>query len=291
MMKNKHISQKEISIAKSVSLIDYLQSEHPDLIVYDGKTHKYIHPEHDSLKYSEAGFYRFSDDTCGDQIQFLQDWLGFENFQAAVIELCHFSGLHGSDTVIRAEVNYTYEIPEKNQDYKRVIAYLTKTRGIPADTVQELIQAGALYEDLQHNCVFFYEDKNGRTIAVQKGTLTEKRFNRINSSHHNNYWAWNTGSTETVYICESPIDAISFRELNNRKPGVYASMNGLKNEVFNRIKADYPGSNIVLCVDWDKAGIEFRTKYKGITKLQPKEAERELCKDWNELLQFRKSKK
>ena len=95
----------------------------------------------------------------------------------------------------------------------------------------ELVYHRLLYEDTRGNAVFVNQ-KKGREIAILRGTLTyaKEAFKRIDTSESNNYWVFENQNVDTVYVCESPIDAISLYELNGQKFGAYVAMGGVKNK-------------------------------------------------------------
>ncbi len=51
----------------------------------------FVHTEHDSLKFYEGGFYRFSTSEVGDGIRFLEEYGGL-TFQEAVMDLYNYAG-------------------------------------------------------------------------------------------------------------------------------------------------------------------------------------------------------
>lgn len=101
-------------------------------------------------------------------------------------------------------------MPEKNGNYKRLFAYLTKSRGIDAATVQDLIDRGKLYESKDtHNCVFVSHDESGNPAYVyQRGTLSEGKPFKRDSGNKDCAFAI-TGNSSRLYVYEGSIDAIS----------------------------------------------------------------------------------
>ena len=98
-------------------------------------------------------------------------------------------------------------------------------------------------------------------------------------------------SAETVYVCESGIDAISLYELH-RMDGHdtnawYASIGGVaKQKAIDRIKNKYFfNENVIIAVDNDEAGEKCRTRNPDLKSIIP------IHKDWNEDLMMRKGMK
>lgn len=54
-----------------------------------------------------------------------------------------------------------FMLPQRGQNYRRVIAYLNKSRMLPVDLIIDLIHAKLLYQDEDGNCVFPCLDRNG----------------------------------------------------------------------------------------------------------------------------------
>jgi hypothetical protein len=65
------------------------------------------------------------------------------------------------DTNTKIEEKGEFILPEKNNTYKHMIAYLIYTRGIDRDIVYNCIFNKTLYEDKNRNCVFVGYDKEG----------------------------------------------------------------------------------------------------------------------------------
>ena len=303
------VGYKQIEAAREVNLIDFLESEYPEYIEYDTKTKQYVHPEHDSLKICETGFFRFSTNLGGDSIRYLQEYIGL-SFPEAVIQLIEFDGGYVTPkpiqksknpymkNIIKNEENLQeLEIPKPNSNNNKAVSYLVDKRGLSDDTIQNLISQGLIYEDKKHNIIFINR-KIYREFAIAHGT-TEQKFHKV-FVKGNDYWEFTAGNSQDVFITESPIDAISLYELRKSagvENGIYIAMGGLKPNTVGRIQFDFPGFKIRIAPDWDEKGIEFAKKcakdYKMIY-LKPK-AERIAaageCKDWNELLLLEKRKR
>ena len=59
----------------------------------------------------------------------------------------------------------------------RAYAYLTQTRYIDQDIVQDFVNRKMLYQDVRGNCVFVaYDEKKEPVFANFRGTLSEVKF-------------------------------------------------------------------------------------------------------------------
>ncbi len=73
----------------------------------------------------------------------------------------------GGDTPHKSEKPPTeFVMPQRGNDNKRVFAYLTKTRGISPQVVNELIKADLLYQDIKGNAVFL-DIKDGKPCGAE----------------------------------------------------------------------------------------------------------------------------
>lgn len=283
-----YVTEKQKEIAHSVNFVNYMLDEHDDLIEMDPASKTYVHTEHDSLKFYEDGYYRFSTSEGGDGIRFLEEYCGL-TYPEAVMELYNYAnGEMQEKKRTYSKKNQNFSFPEKSPNYyKKVFSYLTNTRKISPDTVKKLIHDRLLYEDTRGNAVFVNQ-KKGREIAILRGTLTyaKEAFKRIDTSESNNYWVFENQNVDTVYVCESPIDAISLYELYGQKSGAYIAMAGVKDKTLQKIISDYPESQIVIATDWDEKGAAFAHENKNCCSkiLRPDSEDMKNTKDWNDIL-------
>lgn len=293
---SQRVNVRQIQDAREVNFLNFMQDEYPSMIEYSSKWKAYIHPQHDSLKYFEHGYFRFSTNEGGDGIKFLQEWCGM-SFQDAVLALWRYSGDHKAKATY-ARANKSYKPPVvTSQGCERAFAYLTFTRKISPHIVFELMNKHLIYEDKRGNVVFINREP-GEGIAIVRGTAPYEDtppFKRIYIEKSNNYWEFAHGENpKKVYVCESPIDAISLYEITNEEDAIYTAMAGLKPETLRRIIDDYPDKQIFTAVDWDSKGKAFAVaQYKEhqIRVVAPPAAAREQTKDWNEYLVFLKCQK
>lgn len=128
---------------------------------------EYMWAAHDSVKFRGHVWYRHSTGDKGTAVNFLMEFFGF-SFQDAVITLLdgnykatkktrpmdfanEKSIIHKKDKVI---------LPQRNQDNKRLYAYLCKARCVNINVVYYFIKKQLIYEDKNnHNIVFIGKDK------------------------------------------------------------------------------------------------------------------------------------
>ena len=105
------------------------------------------------------------------------------------------------------------KLPEKSADYRRVYAYLVKTRGIDPDVVSAFLNSRRLYESEDyHNCVFVTYDENGDpAYAFQRGTNPKNPYKKdvYGSDKITGFPVYRQGSTKVI-VFEAPIDMMSY---------------------------------------------------------------------------------
>lgn len=297
-------SQKEQ--AKKTNLISFLSSKHPEIIVFNSTKKRFEHIEHDSLVISEFAWHQFSTNKGGDTIEFLVQWLNY-HFTDAVLELCRFNGLNGDlsnvssyrgkDTT-KSENGDSgrFWIPQRSEKHFHNVETYLMNRGISKKTIQTLKENGILYSDSYSNCCFINDTM---TMIFQRGTQ-QKEFKKIITKEQFAVWMFKPfKEIKTIYICESPIDAISLFELcsdEKKQNAAFASIQGLKAAAVNTIWNTYKEAEIKIAVDWDDAGETFfKEKFPFFKRMKAPQQYQNQCKDWNELLQIknkeRKNKK
>lgn len=185
-------------------------------------------------------------------------------------------------------------LPDQAPNMHRVFAYLTKSRCIEPEIVQDFVKREMLYQDNKGNCVFVSSEKGTPVFACLRGTNTYKRFvaDVENNDYAKGFYVAN--GVDKLIITESVIDAMSVMsalKMNgiDYKQYDYLPLAGAAKHdcVLNRIR----GSNIkevYLALDNDKGG---RTNAASLEALLRKECAGirvNQCfpgtKDWNEEL-------
>ena len=123
-------------------------------------------------------------------------------------------------------------IPERAESMRNVFAYLCKARKIDSKIVSDLAHNGMLYQDKRGNAVFLHIDDNGEILGAElQGTNTYQRFKGVAAGTADSVFSLKVGTPNKVYVFESTIDLLSFRQLaspNKLQDSVLVSMAGLK---------------------------------------------------------------
>ena len=254
--------------------------------------------EMDSLRIKDRRtWFRYSQNTGGDAITFLQQFCG-KSFPEAVEYLLTFPG-NARDAPIPQpkpiSPKQKFSLPPRNADDRRVFAYLRK-RGIAAQVIRQFLNSGLLYEDAEHhNCVFVGKNSAGQVkYAGLRGTYDREgkgfRGDVTGSDKRVGFALPYDRSSDQVFVFEAPIDLMSYLTLHRNTPNALA-LCGLYDGALQAYLTDHPQiKRIELCLDADepgqKAAQQLQEKYQlqgyAVTVEKPR------CgKDWNEYLQKR----
>ena len=292
------VTPEQIERANLVNLPDFLRSQGFSLKQVG---REYILQEHDSLhiKNNEAGevgkWFRFSENKGGNNIQFVQEFMGLD-FLSAVELLSNEKAIpFHSHSISKAEPPKNREITlHESTDLSKTMYYLHHVRGLTIASLEKLTAEGRLsQEEKTGNAVFKIFDENGLLVGAEKVGTSNVRFKSFDKGTADGYgFEIVSGKPANTYFFESAIDAISFADLYpEQRDYRLVSMAGVKPSVVTETMKRYAISpeNIYLCTDNDKAGNEIAEKliarYPAMKRVTPNGA-----KDWNDILQGRINK-
>ena len=292
------VTPEQIERANLVNLPDFLRSQGFSLKQVG---REYILQEHDSLhiKNNEAGevgkWFRFSENKGGNNIQFVQEFMGLD-FLSAVELLSNEKAIpFHSHIASKVESPKNREITlHESTDLSKTMYYLHHVRGLTIASLEKLTAEGRLsQEEKTGNAVFKIFDENGLLVGAEKVGTSNVRFKSFDKGTADGYgFEIVSGKPANTYFFESAIDAISFADLYpEQRDYRLVSMAGVKPSVVTETMKRYAISpeNIYLCTDNDKAGNEIAEKliarYPAMKRVTPNGA-----KDWNDILQGRINK-
>ena len=254
--------------------------------------------EMDSLRIKDRHtWFRYSQNTGGDAITFLQQFCG-KSFPEAVEYLLTFHGKARDAPIPQPKPisqKQEFSLPPRNADDRRVFAYLRK-RGIAAQVIRQFLNAGLLYEDaVHHNCVFVGRDESGQAkYAGLRGTYDRDgkgfRGDVTGSDKNVGFAIPHDPTSNQVRVFEAPIDLMSYLSLHRELINAVA-LCGLYGGALETYLKDNPSiKRITLCLDSDAPGRaaaqQLKNKYSArgyaVTVEEPRSG-----KDWNEYLQKR----
>ena len=182
-----------------------------------------------------------------------------------------------------------FVLPPKNDNMRRVFAYLLNRRGIDREVLYAFVHKGMIYESADyHNTVFVGFDSNGNEKhAHKRGTGSESSYKgNVTGSQPEFSFHW-YGQSDRLYLFEAPIDMLSFISMQKEgwRQHSYAASCSVSDRVLFQMLKDNPDiRQVVLCLDSDEPG---QTAAKRIAdKLFVQGISSEILvpyhKDWNE---------
>ena len=255
------VTPEQIERANLVNLPDFLRSQGFSLKQVG---REYVLQEHDSLhikdnKAGEVGkWFRFSENKGGNNIQFVQKFMGFDFISAVELLSDEKAVSFHSHSTSRVEPLKRREIMvHDSKEISRITDYLHNIRGLSYDAIAGLIADGRLsQEEKTGNAVFKIFDERGLLVGAEKvGTSVSVRFKSFDKGAADGYgFEMVIGEPKSTYFFESAIDAVSFADLHSeQKDYRLVSMAGVKPSVVTETMKRYAISpeNIYLCTDND----------------------------------------
>ena len=182
-----------------------------------------------------------------------------------------------------------FALPPKNENMRRVYAYLLKQRCLDRKVLDHFVHKKLIYEsDKYHNAVFVGTDENDNPKHAHKRSTASQSDWRQNQAGSDAAFAFHhIGKSGVIYAFEAPIDLLSFISLYQKdwQQHSYVALCGISSDaLMHQISAHDNLREIVLCLDNDEAGhaaterITQALQDKGysVSVLSPN------GKDWNE---------
>lgn len=316
-----YFSPTQIERARACSALEYARSAGYELMRHDATSYRLR--EHDSMVFKSDGrWYWNSRGLKGRAIEFIM-YYEQRSLPVAVYMLLSRSAAAPDASLSPpapeppAEEEKPFELPEKSPTFKRLFAYLCKTRMLDGEIVKELVCQGRIYESVRkyvckstgelrtaHNVIFVGLDEEGvPRSAFQRGTNTATTFKQDAPGSQKQYAFCCPGrdGVATVAAFEASIDAISHATLaklhgKDWQDRDRIALGGLSALALLHYLKNHPWvKDIMLCVDNDAAGRKGAERliaelqrhgydtehgYTVRTSLPPAE----YGKDWNECL-------
>lgn len=269
-----------------------------------GRGNYYTLEEHDSvrIKTENNTFIRYSNGAFGDPVAFLMEFAVSRSNRFKSLSYCimWLEKKLNIDKIVIPEKKAKKEmkkliLPEKDDNYRRVFAYLLKTRCIDKEIVVAFIKKKMLYQEKNHkNVVFVGYDKKGKAVyAMERSTLPYSSFKIESEGCNYDYGiSFDNENSDTLIITEAVIDMMSLMSLNINnnihEKHSFLSINGTqKDNCIYKYLNDHPNiKEVIIALDNDLHGIEAAKKIKEQIKINNKKISTMLCfpdeKDWNE---------
>ena len=249
----------------------------------------------------------------GDAIDFVRRFYNKSYPEAMEYLLGSCSGTLMVSPPLQKKLPKPFVLPPKNDNMRRVYAYLINRRGIDRDVLYAFVHKGMIYESADyHNAVFVGFDTDGVPRHAHKrgtgsqssykgnigGSLPEYSFHwkgqtdPVTNLHNGNLFnsydeCLRLNPKEKLYLFEAPIDMLSFISMHKDgwKKHSYAASCGVSDHVLWQMIKDNPNiKTVYLCRDNDEAGqlANKRTSDALFLKGIQHELLVPLHKDWNE---------
>lgn len=162
----------------------------------------------------------------------------------------------------KRQENLKVDLPQRAAHMRNVYAYLSQTRQISADVINEFVKRKMLYQDVRNNCVFVSRNKEGEPVfACKRGSNTYKRF--VADCRGNDYSKgfYVDNGAKKLFVGESVIDIMSKmtmlqREGKNYHDYNYLAMGGTeKQDPIENILKDTEIEEVALGLDNDTGGL------------------------------------
>ena len=208
-----YVTKEQISRAKQMDLLTYLQTYEPqELVHFSGDV--YTTRSHDSLKISNGKWCLWSRGIGGrSALDYLIKVRGM-TFTDAVTQLDGQAAF--SLPAVQCEEGHNIPkellLPEKNHANNRMISYLTG-RGIHRNIIDFCIRSGRLYESRKyHNAVFVGFDRKGLPrYGMIRGTFGSRFIGDVSGSDKHYSFSIPAKSNSTkLHLFESAIDLLSY---------------------------------------------------------------------------------
>lgn len=219
--------------------------------------------------YNDATWYRWSGKgriNSGSQIDFLMEFGNVCSVPEAINYLLSFKGERIQEIQQQPELDRNERsskemiMPPRNQDQKRLFAYLIKTRGLSQEVVYDFVKRNLIYEDaVHHNIVYCGMDPEGTIrYAGMRGTadIYGKKFKCDVPGNDKNYGVniVNKDNSE-LKVFESVIDCMSYIDIFHDLASNKLVLGMVEDNPIEQFLRDYNHiKKITFCLDNDAAG-------------------------------------
>lgn len=251
-----HFTKEEKERARRTDIVDLLRRE-GETLKRSGKEYQW---RDGAEKVTVRGnlWYHQYDQEGGDAIDFVRRF--YEKSYPEAME--YLLGGSGGSLTVAPPVEQEKEplvLPEKNDNMRRVKAYLLKRRCIDREVLEHFSDKGLIYEDAKyHNVVFLGTDEDGTVRHVHKrGSGSESTYKGNQPGSEPEYSFHHIGTSGRLYAFEAPIDMLSYISMHkeNWKEHSYVALCSIADRaIFYTLKQHPRLTTVILCLDNDKWG-------------------------------------
>jgi hypothetical protein len=193
----------------------------------------------------------------GTAIDFVQKYFN-ANFQDAV-QMLLGENIQTAQPVAYQRIREPFTLPTRNENMRRVYAYLLKQRCIDRVVLDVFVHQKLIYEsEKYHNAVFVGTDEDGQPRHAHKRSTGSESSWRQNQAGSQAAFAFHhIGESGYIYAFEAPIDLLSFISMYQKdwQQHSYVALCGVSAEpIMHQLSAHENLREVVLCLDNDPAG-------------------------------------
>ena len=217
------VSREQIEKAKQIDILDYLQRYEPHNLKPQ-RHGRYTLRDHDSFVINNGKWCWFSRGigcNSATALNYLIKVRGY-NFVSAVETLAGITPTHTRTNPTKHKPppeKRQFILPPRNQDNRRVIAYL-QSRAIDKALILDCIERGVLYESAtQHNCVFLGKNEDGKTRFGCMRSITGRFRRDLDGSDKRYGFLLPSERPENINrsaAFEAPIDALAHQTMSRQ---------------------------------------------------------------------------
>ena len=285
-----HYTQEQKDKARSTDLVDLLERQ-GERLKRSGNEYQW---RDGSNKVTIRGnlWYHQYEEVGGDAIDFVRKFYNKDYPEAMEYLLNGYGGTLTAAPPIQQKEK-AFIMPERNENMRRVYAYLLYKRGIDREIINAFAHKNMIYESLpHHNAVFVGYDSSGEPRHAHKrgsGSQSTYKGNAEGSMPEYSFH-WN-GTSDKLFLFEAPIDMLSYISMNpyQWQKNTYAASCSVADRVLFQCLKDNPTiREIYLCLDNDEAGQTAAKRISDKLFVMGYKAEilTPIHKDWNEDLNF-----
>ncbi len=284
-------SDEQIQIANQKDIGEFLRKNGEEL----KRVGNQLLWERNQVWVKENCWYSHYDGKGGNTVGFVMQYFNLP-FREAMEALLGDQICLSASYYRRSEASKTINlaVPAAHKTMSRVYDYLLNHRCLSKKVVDFFVFKRILYEDSKyHNAVFIGTDENNIPRHVHlRGTFTNgNRFIQTVAGSDCRYSFNHIGTSDTIYVFESPIDMLAFISMNDQdwqRHSYVALCCVAEHALLHQLSVNSNIKNIVLCLDNDLAGIKATERisqvlnskgYQNVSVLIPE------AKDWDEDLQ------
>lgn len=219
-------TEEQMQQIYNTNLIDFAVQHGFEIEKGDRNT---VHVKHSGGLYlfkHGRGYQCFSTQSKGNIVDFVKEYMGASDFKSAAEMILNCRAYEQTEHYIppvEKKPRGDLVLPEKDKNFDRTIAYLTRTRGIDKEIVYAMIEQGKVYGARTtsektgysfHNCAFVGYDEGGKPrYYALRAPSADSQFRQDVENSDKTYGFTMEGRSNRVYEFEAPIDAMSHATL------------------------------------------------------------------------------